>query len=480
MAEASSAEGGAPSSAIAVKRLELVPQKEAGELLLSNRAWLEAQLNARRRPDVPAVLAPLIDPHAEAHAAERAAAEQARKAELAEAAARAEEAKALAAKTEESIACDECGQYHDKLGNEILLCDTPGCELGFHMLCLPTPVAAVPKGDWFCPRCRPPKKKWCVEREHSMELAVGTKLFAQDKKGQWGEARVLKTVEQEAAGAGADAAGSSASDEGASGASSGASEEPRNGIGAVLITFKGFSKKYDETLRVGDGRLRALEVGPPSREGFGEDFYLVEEVTDMMVKSGRKLYLTKWEGYDEPSWEPRNSFVGDEAREKLADFFEKQKRLEQAAANEAVAAEAAASAHEGEDGGAGGDNGGNGEAEGEAGAGGEGSEGGDGDGGGVAGDREDTTDSQGCILRRGAHMLPKVGLEIAIDIVSRRLLLSTAGTLSYRWTARSAGRVASTPWRQRCRSATCRTWRRSRSRAPGCTCAPTRWLPTAR
>ncbi|CCM06448.1 uncharacterized protein FIBRA_08712 [Fibroporia radiculosa] len=36
-------------------------------------------------------------------------------------------------------------------GEEMLLCD--GCDCGFHMFCLDPPLAAIPKGQWFCHTC---------------------------------------------------------------------------------------------------------------------------------------------------------------------------------------------------------------------------------------------------------------------------------------------------------------------------------------
>jgi hypothetical protein len=35
--------------------------------------------------------------------------------------------------------------------NKMLLCDY--CDAGYHMLCLPQALTAMPDGDWLCPRC---------------------------------------------------------------------------------------------------------------------------------------------------------------------------------------------------------------------------------------------------------------------------------------------------------------------------------------
>ena len=37
-----------------------------------------------------------------------------------------------------------------------MLCDAPGCEKAYHMLCLRPPLTNVPEEDWFCPCCNPP------------------------------------------------------------------------------------------------------------------------------------------------------------------------------------------------------------------------------------------------------------------------------------------------------------------------------------
>ena len=89
----------------------------------------------------------------------------------------------------------------------------------------------------------------------------------------------------------------------------------------VRVTFQGFAKKYDEWIEVGAGRLRPIDLGPPSKEGFEAEFYVVDYVTAQRLRR-RREYLVKWEGYDEPTWEPRSSFVGAEAKRKLDNFLE--------------------------------------------------------------------------------------------------------------------------------------------------------------
>ena len=52
-------------------------------------------------------------------------------------------APAAAAAATGHIVCHTCGSPDDEPGNDILLCDGPGCESAFHMQCLPTPLDLV-------------------------------------------------------------------------------------------------------------------------------------------------------------------------------------------------------------------------------------------------------------------------------------------------------------------------------------------------
>ena len=52
-------------------------------------------------------------------------------------------AAAAAAAATGHIVCHTCGNPDDEPGNDILLCDGPGCESAFHMQCLPTPLDLV-------------------------------------------------------------------------------------------------------------------------------------------------------------------------------------------------------------------------------------------------------------------------------------------------------------------------------------------------
>lgn len=46
-------------------------------------------------------------------------------------------------------ACRECKQTH--ASEQMLLCDS--CDAAYHVFCLTPPLAVIPDGDWFCPRC---------------------------------------------------------------------------------------------------------------------------------------------------------------------------------------------------------------------------------------------------------------------------------------------------------------------------------------
>ena len=177
----------------------------------------------------------------------------------------------------------------------MLLCDGEGCEKGWHMLCLPRPLAAVPDGEWLCPVCDPPPPPWKPEDEHGLELQVGTSLWAKDKRGLWGEA-IVQTA-----------------------------EEAGGTVARVGLRWKGFAAKYDEVVDVGGGRLRPLARGPPAREEreaqAAQTFFCVEKVLRVRHRGGRPEYLTSWQGFERPTWEPARNFVGDGAQAQLQAFI---------------------------------------------------------------------------------------------------------------------------------------------------------------
>ena len=49
--------------------------------------------------------------------------------------------------------CEVCGDDDDEPGNDILLCEAPGCHRGYHMWCLTPKLTHVPRRQWLCPDC---------------------------------------------------------------------------------------------------------------------------------------------------------------------------------------------------------------------------------------------------------------------------------------------------------------------------------------
>ena len=48
-------------------------------------------------------------------------------------------------------ACHSCGLTDFSKFLPMLLCDAPGCELGWHSQCLKPPLRKIPRGTWLCP-----------------------------------------------------------------------------------------------------------------------------------------------------------------------------------------------------------------------------------------------------------------------------------------------------------------------------------------
>ena len=48
-------------------------------------------------------------------------------------------------------ACHSCGLTDFSKFFPMLLCDAPGCELGWHAQCLKPPLRKIPRGTWLCP-----------------------------------------------------------------------------------------------------------------------------------------------------------------------------------------------------------------------------------------------------------------------------------------------------------------------------------------
>ena len=62
-------------------------------------------------------------------------------------------AAAAAAPETDSEVCCGCALAVWAPGNEMLLCDGPGCQGAYHLSCLSPPLGAVPEGNWLCPSC---------------------------------------------------------------------------------------------------------------------------------------------------------------------------------------------------------------------------------------------------------------------------------------------------------------------------------------
>ena len=90
------------------------------------------------------------------------------------------------------VACQICSGVDSRPGDEIILCD--GCDGAYHMMCLPRPLAAIPEHEWFCPGCAA-SRKFGPAHEFSMDLSVGTALWARDKKQLWGQARITSVAQ---------------------------------------------------------------------------------------------------------------------------------------------------------------------------------------------------------------------------------------------------------------------------------------------
>ena len=56
----------------------------------------------------------------------------------------------------DSEVCCRCAIAMWAPGNEMLLCDGPGCDAAYHLFCLRPPLSTVPAGEWLCPKCKPP------------------------------------------------------------------------------------------------------------------------------------------------------------------------------------------------------------------------------------------------------------------------------------------------------------------------------------
>jgi hypothetical protein len=163
--------------------------------------------------------------------------------------------------------CEACHRVQWRDGNEMLLCDGEGCEKAYHMLCLPQPLASVPEGDWLCPSCEAAASAsapvWDRSQELAMQLEGADRVcWACDRHGLWGKARVLRV------------------------------ERHGGERCTARVSFSGFSKKYDEDIVVGDGRLRPLELGPhdaAASASHSDNVFLIDRVLEVSEHPTRRL-----------------------------------------------------------------------------------------------------------------------------------------------------------------------------------------------
>ena len=70
-----------------------------------------------------------------------------------------------------------------------------------------------------------------------------------------------------------------------------------------------------------DSDFESMVPSPQSdiNSELGEYEYIVEKIRDIRALDGINMYLVKWEGYDEETWEPEDNMKCDELIEK---YFE--------------------------------------------------------------------------------------------------------------------------------------------------------------
>ena len=108
-----------------------------------------------------------------------------------------------------------------------------------------------------------------------MELAVGARLQACDRVGNWYPADVV-------------------------------AERGEGELREVQVHFLGFSKSQDEWIGAASGKLVPLGQETP-------DTYLVERILRKRRRGGRVEYFVRWEGYgtEDDSWEPADNVSDD-------------------------------------------------------------------------------------------------------------------------------------------------------------------------
>lgn len=90
-----------------------------------------------------------------------------------------------------TLVCELCSSGQNEA--EILLCDC--CDRGYHLYCLMPPLAAVPEGDWLCPRCARAEAAGALFADGGeMGWPEFEEMAAAMRKSHWGSESKAKKV----------------------------------------------------------------------------------------------------------------------------------------------------------------------------------------------------------------------------------------------------------------------------------------------
>lgn len=84
----------------------------------------------------------------------------------------------------DSLICSICGEASEDDEDKLLICDL--CQEGFHMFCLDPPLATVPKGSWYCEKCKIKKEEEENVKKRKNPLEMNKKFYemARKKRGK--------------------------------------------------------------------------------------------------------------------------------------------------------------------------------------------------------------------------------------------------------------------------------------------------------
>ena len=68
---------------------------------------------------------------------------------------------------------------------------------------------------------------------------------------------------------------------------------------------------------------KAVEPGPVAQDGRGHDLFEVEQILDKKYLRRKLLYLVRWVGYDELSWEPATALKAPRVKLLIKEFLER-------------------------------------------------------------------------------------------------------------------------------------------------------------